>query len=417
MLYPKTLISLEMIMKRVYPTMRYDLLSKTGIITTEKPNKGFECFPAENQHQLNKVVGYLPDGTKIIVGLRPGKGGIDFNKITSGKIFALAIDGFSPVYEKNDKNQPDYSKQKTDKDLPYYTGSGAYTLSTRDHPALNIRECYAKLAHNGTYIYSISQSELEAFKCYTISTADDIEMLQMDCLMDMTMSNLISIHDEDMNKKRKRAISRAKEEAEDNGEKYDGVEFVELKNSVKDGNPFLFFAVKSENKTKEYTFEREIMDASEGLSTLKVLSDEELIEAFNQSEIKVALQEAVNKGETVRVKVVVGYGMRTSVSFRGKLENFVASPASHSGAKRYGDAAYIYYALRTWTKSILTVMHSMHPNFPNKDYDAHHYVVAPRQAEMGMMKVESESKAVSWLPPEATQYQLDAQLFSKEFES
>ena len=404
-------------MKRAYPTSRYDLLLKSVIITTEKPNKGFECFPAENQHQLNKLIGYLPDGKKILIGLRPGKGGVDFNKITSGKVYALAIDGFSPVYEKNEKGQPDYEKQKTEKDLPYYTGSGAYTLSTRDHPALKMYEAYARLAHNGTYIYTITHEQLENFKSYSIASVEDIDLLGMDCLMDMSMSNLVSEFDEDMNKKRKRAISRAKEEAEDNGDKYDGVEFAELTRSPKDGNPFFFFALKSGSTIKEFTFERETLDNSEGTSVLKVLTDEELVEAFNNSVVKKALTTMVEAGETVKVKVVMGYAMRTSVSFRGKLENFVASPASQPGQKRYGDATYIYWALRDWTKSILSVMHSMHPNFPTKDYDAHHYVVAPRQAEVGMFKDGTNPKAVSWSAPEASQYNLAAQLFNKDFEA
>lgn len=405
-------------MKRVYATKQYDMTVRSAILTSEKPGKGFEVIAAENQHQLNKLIGHLPSGEKIIVGLRPGKGGMDFNKVAGGKIYAVAVDGFSPVYEKDGEGKPDYNKQKTENGLPYYTGSGLYMLSSKEYPALMIQEVYGNLVNQGTHLQMVTQAQLEAFTEYTVAEDMDIDFLHLEIQMALSLPPLVAAFDEEINKRRKRGISRAKEEAEDNGSTYDGVEFSELKASPRDGSNILLLAVKSGEEVKEFVISREVEEKVDGVTQLRYVDDEALYEYILNSPVMLELKELVSSGKTAQVRAVNGYLMRTSVAFRRKIENYRASGASSENATRYGDAVYIYGALKGWTKSLIAVMHSMHPYFPTKDYEAHHYVVAPRQAEIGMQKAAAApAGSIKQTPaaPQSLNYKLGQQLFKGDF--
>jgi hypothetical protein len=63
--------------------------------------------------------------------------------------------------------------------------------------------------------------------------------------------------------------------------------------------------------------------------------------------------------------------------------------------------------LHGWCKALVSIMHSQHPGFPRADYDAHHYVAALRQAEVGMNKRADGS---GWEPPAAIRYRPEADL-------
>jgi len=93
--------------------------------------------------------------------------------------------------------------------------------------------------------------------------------------------------------------------------------------------------------------------------------------------------------------------MRTSVSFRRKVENVLLAPADKP---QYGDAVYINAALKDWTKGIVSVLATNHPTFPAKDYDDLYYVVTVRQAEIGMNKRDGGG----WFPPLPIVYKLAA---------
>jgi len=67
----------------------FDLVVRSTLVRSEKANKGLDTLPAPNPNQMNRIIGYLPDGTKVVIAQRPGKGGMDFNKIMGGKVFAV----------------------------------------------------------------------------------------------------------------------------------------------------------------------------------------------------------------------------------------------------------------------------------------------------------------------------------------
>jgi len=48
-------------------TQEFDFTVISTIIRSEKPNKPIGATLAANQRQKNRIVGYLPDGTKAII--------------------------------------------------------------------------------------------------------------------------------------------------------------------------------------------------------------------------------------------------------------------------------------------------------------------------------------------------------------
>jgi protein associated with RNAse G/E len=380
------------------PLKKYELTLRTGVLRGEKANKPLDAKEAPNPNQSNRLIGYLGE-KKVVVAQVPGKGGMDFNKLMGGKVFAVAADGFFPMFEK-DENKKRTKVQKKEEGLDVYTSSGFYLLSSKEYPALDIREVFTMLRDKGEQVWIISEEQLAAKERQTLTSDFDLDMLiaSLEAALSDSRNRLIPF-DADANKRRRRGIERGKGEAEDAGEDYTGVEFEELKVSKKDGNPFVLFAWDDgTNKHRgAITRERDVND--DGKVIRQYMTAEEAIAYFKTTQDFRKLAQALADGKTVDFGFAQGDVMRTSVSFRRKCENVLAAPPEKN---RYGDGVYILAAMKGWTRGIINVMFSQHPNFPAKDYDAHHYVAACRQAEIGMNKT-GEGK---WTAPEAVHYAL-----------
>lgn len=390
------------------PLKKYELLVRSTVLRGERPTKGLDATIAPNPNQMNRLVGYLPDGTKVVVAQRPGKGGMDFNKLLGGKVFAVAADGMSPVFEK-DKDGKATKIQKKEDGLPLYSSSGFYTMSSKDYPALEIIEAYTLLRGNGALVWILTEKNLEDRQKFSMTSGMDLDLALVamkNALSDE--NNLVARFDAEINKKRSLTLRRAKEDAEaavdEGGDPYTGAEFVQLSVSKKDGNPFVLFcwtADGAEPKMGAVTREREVQE--EGRTVSKFLTAEEAFEHFITTQGYKDIQAAVEAGKTVDLSFARGHIMRTSVSCRRKAENVL----KELDKPAYGDAVYIHSAVKAWTKGLLSVMHSQHPKFPGEDYDAHHYVTSVRQAEIGMNKVDGK-----WTPPSGLHYKLSTALLA-----
>lgn len=365
-------------------TPKFDLVSKTTIIKGEKPSKGVEAIEASNPHQMNRVLGYL-DGTKVSVAQRAGKGGIAFNKLVGGKVFAVAADSFAPVYEKAKEGEKAKTNvQKVEDGLPLYSSSGFYTLSSKEYPAQDIFEAFTKLNAKGTKALLITEKAISEALQSDLESELDLEMLeeQLAHMLDAS-NNLVAKFDEGANKKRNRVIETAKMEAEDAGDTFSGVEFKELHVSPADGNPFLYVVANLGGTVKEGYILLEEETTVDEKTSVKILTVDDALLAFKSTNLYKNTKKLLEAGTPVSISVVQGNLMRTSVSFRNRVDLLL----KEQEWPKYGDAVYIGGALKGWTKGIATVMFSLHPGFPSADYSAHHYVVALRQAEVGMNKV------------------------------
>jgi hypothetical protein len=379
---------------------KFELTPQSAIIRSDKPNKGIEAHASSNPNVMHYLVGYLPDGTKARVVQRHGKGGMDFNKIVGGKVFAVAADGFSPVFEKGaDKKLS--TVQKVEDGLPVFSASGFYLLSSKDYPALDMQSAYVLLQNKGARALVLSQEQLDARQELLLESEFDLELLDVglaDALSDDR--NVFLPFDGDMDKKRQRSITRTKEEFEDTQEEYEGVEFAPCVANQKSGSPFVLLVWSTATKRGHAAVLREQDGLDEdGRLRPMYFSPTEAVAYFKTTKEGRALLAATESGGTVAVAYVQGHSVRTSVSFRRKAENTLDEP---TGKAQYGDAVFIQGAIRGWCKGIVAYLHSQHPNFPYADYDTHNYVVAPRQAEIGMTRKPVGQDG--WLPPVAVHY-------------
>lgn len=390
---------------KIQPTQKYDLVARSVILRGEKPTKGLDAQLSTNPNQMHRVTAYLSDGTRAIVAQRPGRGGMDFNKLLGGKVFAVAADAFSPIYEKGADGKATRN-QKQEGGLPLYSASGFYTLSTKDYPALLMFEAFTKLFDKGEKMLLVTNEQLADTQRFTLKDEMDWDLANIafgQALDDE--KNLVAAFDVDANKRRKRGIENAKNVAEDEGEDYAGVEFSDMRVCQKDGNPFVLyqFTVEGEQpRFGELLREREGLDDNDRPAVFYDDVDATLAR-FGESADGKAITAALASGKSVAMSFVQGHVMRTSVSFRRKVENVTAA-----GDKiPYGDAVYIVGALAGWTRAMVTLMHSMHPNFPEKDYESHYFVAAPRQLEVGMNR---KTEGTGFTPPKALMYDLTALL-------
>lgn len=384
-------------------TKKYDLLVKTAIITGEKPTKAPEGTLAANQHQLNKLVGFLPTGEKVLVAQRPGKGGMDFTKLVGGKIYAVAADSITPVLEKDKDGKVIKGKQRSEDGLPYYTTSGFYSLSTKDMPSVKIYEAYTLLRNEqGDSFYQITDAQLQSSKHITVEDVVNDSTTLLDALTEWLDDkyNLCKEFDTDSNKKRNRRIQSATQEAEDNDEEYKGIAYKELAVSAKDGNPFVMLTFRVGDRVVEYMATRDQRVTTEKqLTVVAPVSAVDSVQIFAQSAFYQEIQNLAMGGVPVTVNMVQGHVMRTSVAFKRKVENLKTKTPQE---RQYGDSVFLVSALQQWTKGVVNIMYSFHPSFPTKDYEALYYVAAIRQAELGMTKLGDKKFSL----PEATQYDI-----------
>ena len=389
----------------------FDFVVRTEIVRGEKANRGIEALPSTNPHQMNRITGYLSDGTKVMIAQREGRGGMDFNKLMGGKVFAVAADAFSPVKEKGEDGKP-AGAQKTEDGLPLYSSSGFYSLSTKDYPALDIRETFMRILPSGEQMLLVTPEALEHRQTLTISSDLDLELL-MEMLAGALddSANLVAEHDTAINKKRELALRRAREDAEEAGEEFGGPAFEPCLVSKKDGNPLALLVWRYENgKADQATIAREteVLDPDTNRTALKFMTNKEAVEHFQEGDAFRRLNDEVASGRNVQLTYVVGHIMRCSVSFRRKAQEVFARP---SDKPLYGDAAFISGARSGWVLAVVSILHSQHPKFPREDYNVHHYVATAHQAEIGMRKKPDGS---GWLPPEGVTYDLRSLMLERE---
>jgi hypothetical protein len=373
---------------------KFDFTIKSGIIRgdKDKPYVGLEAVLAPNVNKMNQIVGYLESGTKVIISQRPGKGGMDFNKLLGGKVYAVASDGMSPVYEKDAEGKKT-KIQKKEEGLPFFSSSGFYSLSSKDYPALNIYKAYTLLRDKGDKVWIITPNQINEKVKRVMPDMIHFGVLCQELTTTLGDEyNLVKGYDAAVNSKRERMIRRAKEDAEELAEAYVGAEYTELSVSKKEGNPFIMYGYQidgEEIKKGVILREAEIQDETrdDGLMVTQYYTPEEAVERFVQSKAGISIKDALEAGKPVTFGFCQGHVMRTSVSFRKKMVNFYDPKADN----RHGEGVYISTALSGWTLGIIALMQSQHPKFPVEDYDAHHYVALPRQAEVGMNKNENKS--------------------------
>lgn len=374
-------------------TNKKSLVAKSVILTGEKPNTGIQAFPSPNPNQPDRILAYL-DGTPVMVAKRRGTGGVDINKLASGKIYAIAADAFSPVYEKNESGKPT-NVQKTHDGLPLFSSSGFYAMSSRDYPAVLLEKPLVRLLDMGESLVMVTRAQLQKTQRHVLQDELGLELFGQ-ALLELMQDehNIVARFDADFNKKRKRAIQRAQEEAEDNGESYTGVEYKELAVSKRDGAPAVLLGWKSSNgQWGEHLVLRhgEVQgdDPTDLVKRVAYFEPQEAVEYFWAGPVGQSLRGAVAAGREVEIFITPANWMRTSVSFKRKVANFNNGEMK----KGFGDAVFIEAAQQGWVKALVSVLQMFHPQFPQKDYDCLHYVAAPRQAEVRMVKETEDAPA------------------------
>jgi hypothetical protein len=375
---------------------KFSFIVRSTILRGEKANKALDAIQAPNPHQMNRLIGYMPNGTKAMIAQRPGKGGMDFTKLMGGKVYAVAADGTSPVYEKDEGGKPT-KVQKTEDGLPLFSSSGFYLLSSKDYPALVMDEYFTLLRENGAQVIMVSDLQVANAQRIPLESEFDFELVSpiaQALLADD--QNLVARFDADINRKRSRGITRAQEEAQDNNETFEGPAFQELKVSKKDGNPVLVAFWQVAGQPAQSTLilrEKTVLDDGQR-PVIQYLDPAQAWDEFTTSAEYKSIVAQLDAGAALSFGFIQGHVMRTSVSFRRKVENVMAAPPEKA---QFGDGVYIQGALRFWCRGIVSVIQSQHPNFPAADYDAHHYVAAVRQAEVGMNKKPDNT---GWTAPQ-----------------
>jgi len=383
---------------------KFEFVATSVIIRGEKPTKGIEALASANPHQMNRIVGYLPSGEKVMVAHRAGKGGMDFTKLMGGKVYAVAADAVSAVMEKDDKGKSTRVQKKED-GLPLYSSSGFYTLSSKEYPAMALFEAYARVLPGGEQMLLVTDEALAQRQTLTLDSEFDLEMLTdfMVAALDDS-ANLVAEYDVQVNRKREVGLRRAREDAAERDETFEGPEFQDCAVSKKDGNPMAMLVWRLADGSVDSTV---VVREAEGIDEvdrpmMRYMTPPEAVQHFEASPAYRRIQDELAAGRQVFIAMAVGHVMRCSVSFRRKVQATLAEPAEKI---LYGDGAFIRGVANTWAKSIVGILHSQHPNFPREDYPTHHYVAGLRQAEVGMSKKPDNS---GWLPPQVVPYDLEA---------
>lgn len=391
---------------------QHSFIIKSALLFAESQKTGIEGALSTNPHQSDKLYCLDDQGRKVIVAKRGGtKGGVEFNKLISGKVLAVIADGFSPQLEKQKEGAqgPDKGRapplQKTEDGKLLFSSSGFYLASTKEYPSLISTAALTKLDAGGLLIRAITQQQLFQARAVPVASLQELNAALRglrDALSDEHVTT--APFAEQINKARKRAISRAQEDAEDEGAKYEGVQFAELAASPRDGAPFVALAWECAGQLGCTLVTKDRLDNTGKFETVAALTTEEAVALFSRSTQYRFLADSVKQGQQLRLYFVSGNTYRSSVSFKKKVENAkVDSPKN-----KYGDAVFINGISQGWAKGFITVMHSMHPAFPSKDYDALHFVASARQSEIRMCKNDQGS----WNPPEVIHYEL-AKLLQK----
>lgn len=377
------------------PLKTFETVALSTVIKAKKPNRPLDAVAAKSEHQANRIVGQSLSGSPVVVAQRPGRaGGVDFNKLLSGKAYAVAADAVSPIYEKDEKGEK--SKiQKLEEGAKAFSSSGFYILSSKEYPAEDILPGYVRfLTSDFTHVLFVPPSSAKGPSVAEVDSDLALELLEQsleEALSDE--KNLLLPYVASANRARKRRIDLAISEAEDQEEQYSGVPSTELPLSLKDGTPFAWVHVSVGEAMEETALTRQVQTVKDGKPLVVTVGAEEAMAKFKGSKAYALIRNALQKGLKAKVSFMEGNVLRSSVMFKKKALNDKDSPS------KFGDGPFLRGMGVAWVRAFVTVMYSKHPAFPDKDYDSLHFVCSARQAEMGFNK-----QGDKWGAPEAILY-------------
>lgn len=378
------------------PTQSFELVARTMVLRSDKPNKGVTAIPAANPHQMNRVRGFTLGGTEVIVAKREGKAGMEFSKLLGGKTYAIAADACAAVYEKDEVGKPTRVQKKED-GVPLFSASGFYLLSSKEYPAVDLSRALVHLPDGATDQMLVLAEDAVPHR-ESVEDEMALDLFQVRLLQQLDDArNPLRAHVQAANRARKRGIDAAIAEAEDADSPYGGVTYTELPLSPKDGNPFVFIQARSGAEMRSHLLARDALDDVGGKSVRRFFSAKDAVLQFLRTPFFAEISGWVAAGRVVELATYSGHSMRTSVTFKGKIQKEREAPGL------YGDSPLIRGASTGWVKAIVTTMFSKHPGFPLQDYPDLHFVASARQAEMGLNR-----KGSGWAPPQPLVYVPDA---------
>lgn len=396
------------------PPTSASVIARSAILRGDSPTTGLRALPSNNPNQANRVVGALADGRQIMVALRGGKGGMDFNKLLTGKVYAVAADGLTKSMVKDAAGNPT-KEQKTEEGLPLYIASGLYLMSSKEYMALYMSAAYARLFDDGATMAIMTTAQVNARQSLALAGELEWDLFTEQLLALLSDEhNLMAPYAGALNKSRGRDLRRAKEDAEEAGLEFKGPQFAELGVSKKDGNPFVLLSfADSAGRMRSHLVTRhvELMNEDDGRLIPHFLTPEEALAHFEKSDAARYLKAASSEGRELTLTFAQGHILRSSVSQRRKIENLRTLVKENPNKPLYGDNAFLNCAMQGWVKALVSAMYSKHPQFPAEDYDVLHFVGTCRQAEMAMQR---SADGKGWLPPSAPRYDVATMLPAKE---
>ncbi len=349
-----------------------------------------------NPHVPDKVIGYLGDGTKVAIAVRTGgNGGNEINKIA--KMSVVRLDGFMVSY---DTSAGGGAKDKTPVmhgDAIFATTSGAYMLRSKQSPALIVGEAFCHLYKDGTRT-ALFPTDVAGNALHIASDAGEEFKTELSRVLIEQLdpsNNLFGEINDVMNKRRERGIRSAKEEAEDGGTEYAGVQFKPGVVSGNDGNPCVLVTaqVKTADGKDEFWQAVASLERAEGkFGNIKIMSPAQAVDSFKETQFYRNVNAALAEGREVVVAALTGHVVRNIKSFSDRCKE-VAEGIDQKKVE-FGDGPFIKSAMSGFTKSIYAITGSLHPKFPAEDYwvddkkevASHKFVVNPGQAEIGMRR-------------------------------
>lgn len=367
--------------------MNQKIIANTAIILPDSSGGAIRAEISSHPSKPSYVLGRVGDLDVAVAWA--GKGGVEINKLASGRVLAVAADGFRPAYEKDEQGRPT-KNQKKHGGRPLYLASGFYLMSTKDYTAHTILSGYMRLMEEGSLLAYLEPQS--AGRTHALASRDDLLDLHRELVSHLKEEGgVVTDFDEVVNKRRQRLIRRAQEDAEDGGVALEPlVQYRQLAADPKDCSPcVVLFWRDAQGRVVEAIVQRRI-DRRQGLGPEMALgqdfvSAKEAAAAFWGGESGSSLSRAVKAGHETRVFVAKGWVYRTSVAFKKK----VASVMQSRQAPSTGEGVWIEAAHKGWVMGYASILSMLHPQFPHKDYDTLHYVAAPRQAEMEMEQTEA----------------------------
>lgn len=361
-----------------------EVIAQTAIVVADKPGQAIRAEVSNHPAKPHYVLGTV-DGCEVAIALA-GKGGVDINKVASGKVLALAADGFRPALEKSADGAT--GKQKEHAGRPLYLASGFYLLSTREYQAHTIVRGWMRLLDEGERVAMLTSKSLAAARRWQLGSRQDLLALHEWGLQQLDdRHNFLHRFDAEVNRRKQRLLQRAMEDAQDAGEVLQAVQHQDLQADPKDGSGLLAILWRKNDRDawREVMVRRHLESVSpEGEIRQVFASPKEAMAALWATDDGREMARLAKAGQVVQAVAVRGVVMRTSVSCRKKIDN---ARAAHDPSS--GEAVWLLAALRGWVPGIAPVLSMRHPQWPQKDYDTLHYVAAPRQAMVKLVQGES----------------------------